>query len=170
MDVQLASPSTSMDPTAEIRHTVHNVAARTMSDIAFLIIAYLSSATMNLLGPIMGISSILWFVMRNDEAVKPGFAWIIFGIWSAVYLMYLFLQIKRVAYDKLTSAKGLDTGRPGHSYTSMCIFRSICNSFLFSCSTTRCASHGSVNICFSTEFEICHKSQKFVDFEETQNF
>ena len=29
----------------------------------------------NLLGPLMGISSILWLMMRNDSAINPRLAW-----------------------------------------------------------------------------------------------
>ena len=33
------------------------------------------SASVTLVGPLMGISSVLWFVMRNDAAIKPKSSW-----------------------------------------------------------------------------------------------
>jgi hypothetical protein len=40
-----------------------------------LIVAGLLTTAKKLLGPLMGISSVLWFIMRNDAAIKPGTAW-----------------------------------------------------------------------------------------------
>ena len=35
----------------------------------------LTTTAQNLLGPLMGISSVLWFIMRNDTAIKPSVSW-----------------------------------------------------------------------------------------------
>lgn len=35
----------------------------------------LTATSKNLLGPLMGISSVLWFIMRNDAAIKPTISW-----------------------------------------------------------------------------------------------
>jgi len=41
-----------------------------------LVVTGLLTTTMkNLLGPLMGISSVLWFIMRNDAAIKPSISW-----------------------------------------------------------------------------------------------
>ncbi|OAL01685.1 hypothetical protein IQ06DRAFT_292524 [Phaeosphaeriaceae sp. SRC1lsM3a] len=96
MDVQLAPTGTYIN----VLITVY-MAIGIMIGFVMAIPGYLSRVMTSLLGPLMGTSSVLWFVMRNDEAVKPRFAWIVFGIWSAVYLMYLIIQTTKVAYDKL---------------------------------------------------------------------
>jgi hypothetical protein len=43
----------------------------------FILIAArcLSTMVMNVLGPLMGMSSVLWFIMRNDAAIKPSLSW-----------------------------------------------------------------------------------------------
>lgn len=35
----------------------------------------LTTTATSLLGPLMGISSVLWFIMRNDAAIKPSVSW-----------------------------------------------------------------------------------------------
>lgn len=40
-----------------------------------MIAGVLTTATTNLLGPLMGVSSVLWFIMRNDAAIQPSIAW-----------------------------------------------------------------------------------------------
>jgi len=34
-----------------------------------------TTTTKNLLGPLMGVSSVMWFIMRNDAAIKPSISW-----------------------------------------------------------------------------------------------
>ena len=36
---------------------------------------YLTGAARTLLGPLMGITSVLWFIMRNDAAISPTLSW-----------------------------------------------------------------------------------------------
>ncbi|KAF2826156.1 hypothetical protein CC86DRAFT_406450 [Ophiobolus disseminans] len=66
-----------------------------------LVIAGLVTTAQDLLGPLMGVSSVLWFIMRNDAAIEPSIAWVIFGMWAVVTLMYLSHQTRRVVLDKL---------------------------------------------------------------------
>jgi hypothetical protein len=42
---------------------------------ALIATGLLTTTTKNLLGPLMGISSVLWFIMRNDAAIKPSASW-----------------------------------------------------------------------------------------------
>jgi len=35
----------------------------------------LTTTAQTLLGPLMGVSSVLWFIMRNDAAIKPSISW-----------------------------------------------------------------------------------------------
>lgn len=43
--------------------------------VLFLYGGLLMGVAKSLLGPMMGISSLLYFMMRNDSAVEPAFAW-----------------------------------------------------------------------------------------------
>lgn len=43
--------------------------------ICFLIGGYLVTFSSNTLGPLMGITSVLWLMMRNDLAISPKIAW-----------------------------------------------------------------------------------------------
>lgn len=54
---------------------IPTVAAGTCTGILFLCVGYLTGAARSLLGPLMGITSVLWFIMRNDAAIKPGLSW-----------------------------------------------------------------------------------------------
>jgi hypothetical protein len=47
----------------------------TMGTIAFVAVGYMVTMASQLLGPLMGVTSVLWFVMRNDAAVQPSFSW-----------------------------------------------------------------------------------------------
>jgi hypothetical protein len=42
---------------------------------ALIVTGLLTTAANNVLGPLMGISSVLWFIMRNDAAIRPGASW-----------------------------------------------------------------------------------------------
>ncbi|KAF2855326.1 hypothetical protein T440DRAFT_464600 [Plenodomus tracheiphilus IPT5] len=50
----------------------------------------------SIMGPLMGITSVLWLIMRNDTAIDPKLSWIVFGGWSFLTLAYLMLQCHRV--------------------------------------------------------------------------
>lgn len=55
----------------------------------------------NLLGPLMGISSMLWLMMRNDSAIDPRLAWMMFGAWLFFGSTYFLLQCHRVSNHRL---------------------------------------------------------------------
>jgi hypothetical protein len=76
-------------------------AAGALTGLVFLITGYLMGAARSFLGPLMGITSVLWFMMRNDPAVKPEISWIVFGAWSMLTLAYLAIQCTRVLLHKL---------------------------------------------------------------------
>lgn len=75
MDIQVVSSSVYSNSATDVPAATPNITNRTIHGFIRLIMGYATSATTNLLGSIMGTSSVLWFIMRNDEAVKPGFAW-----------------------------------------------------------------------------------------------
>ncbi|KAL5427659.1 hypothetical protein PMIN04_001163 [Paraphaeosphaeria minitans] len=77
------------------------IALGTLTSMLFLRLGHLMGAARSLVGPLMGISSVLYFMMRNDAAVGPVIAWGILGAWSVFILMYLNLQCRRVTYDKM---------------------------------------------------------------------
>ncbi|KAF2121195.1 hypothetical protein BDV96DRAFT_205793 [Lophiotrema nucula] len=68
---------------------------------AFVLLAYAVLLTRKALGPSMGISSILWVMMRNDPAISPKLSWMVFGTWSFLMLTYLFVQCHRVFNHQL---------------------------------------------------------------------
>ncbi|KAF2186598.1 hypothetical protein K469DRAFT_141969 [Zopfia rhizophila CBS 207.26] len=70
------------------------------ASVAVITAGYISGAVQLLLGPWMGITSVLWVMMRNDSAVKPELTWMVFGAWSVLFLTYLLVQCHRVAYHK----------------------------------------------------------------------
>jgi hypothetical protein len=41
----------------------------------FLAFGCLATTAKGMLGPLMGVSSVLWFVMRNDELIQRNHAW-----------------------------------------------------------------------------------------------
>jgi len=41
----------------------------------FVAAGYLLAMASQMLGSLMGVTSVLWFIMRNDAAVRPSFAW-----------------------------------------------------------------------------------------------
>ena len=43
--------------------------------MAFFAIGYMVTMASQMLGPLMGVTSVLWFIMRNDAAVQPSFSW-----------------------------------------------------------------------------------------------
>lgn len=51
------------------------VAIGTCTGILFILGGHFMGAAKNMVGPLMGISSVLYFMMRNDTAVKPSLAW-----------------------------------------------------------------------------------------------
>jgi hypothetical protein len=56
-------------------HQVPRIAIGTLTGMMFLCGGYLVGAARSLVGPLMGITSVLYFMMRNDAAVAPVFAW-----------------------------------------------------------------------------------------------
>jgi hypothetical protein len=58
------------------RNEVPRMAAGVCTGLLVIVGGHLSGAVKTLLGPLMGITSVLWFIMRNDAAVKPGFSWL----------------------------------------------------------------------------------------------
>lgn len=54
---------------------IPEVAAGTCSGVLLIFGGYVTGAARSLLGPLMGISSVLWFVMRNDAAIHPRLSW-----------------------------------------------------------------------------------------------
>lgn len=56
--------------------TITDMASGVFIGFIMAIPGCMSLALTSLLGPLMGTSSVLWFIMRNDEAVKPRFAWV----------------------------------------------------------------------------------------------
>ncbi|KAF2471159.1 uncharacterized protein BDR25DRAFT_342508 [Lindgomyces ingoldianus] len=54
-----------------------------------------------LLGPLVGITSVLWVMMRNDPAIKPKLSWMMFGVWLVLFLSYVFVQCHRVLNRQL---------------------------------------------------------------------
>ncbi|KAF2826159.1 hypothetical protein CC86DRAFT_25642 [Ophiobolus disseminans] len=75
VDDQIVPLSAHTAGEVDAHNIIPNVAFGTASGVIFLITGYLSSTTRTSVGPLMGISGVLWFIMRNDEAVKPSFAW-----------------------------------------------------------------------------------------------
>ena len=43
--------------------------------MSFVAVGYMATLASHMLGPLMGITSVLWFIMRNDTAVRPSFSW-----------------------------------------------------------------------------------------------
>jgi len=43
--------------------------------MAFFTVGYMVTMASQMLGPLMGVTSVLWFIMRNDAAVQPSFSW-----------------------------------------------------------------------------------------------
>lgn len=58
-----------------VEYHVPRLAVGAASTVLLFISGYMIGAVRTLLGPLMGITSILWFIMRNDPAVKPGLSW-----------------------------------------------------------------------------------------------
>ncbi|KAF2443746.1 hypothetical protein P171DRAFT_522244 [Karstenula rhodostoma CBS 690.94] len=100
MDDQLVLGRAFPIPDVEV-HQVPMIAIGTLTSMLFLCGGYLMGAARSLVGPLMGVSSVLYFMMRNDAAVEPVLAWGVLGAWSVFTLMYLNLQCRRVTYDKI---------------------------------------------------------------------
>lgn len=74
MDGQLVLGRAFSVPGVEV-HQVPTIAIGTSTSMVFLCGGYLMGAARSFIGPMMGISSVLYFMMRNDAAVEPVFAW-----------------------------------------------------------------------------------------------
>lgn len=44
--------------------------------MAYFAVGYMVTMASQMLGPLMGVTSVLWFIMRNDAAVQPSFSWV----------------------------------------------------------------------------------------------
>ena len=62
-------------PEAVGPHQIPPIAIGTCTGMLFLWGGYFMGAAKSVVGPMMGITSVLYFMMRNDEAVKPVLAW-----------------------------------------------------------------------------------------------
>ena len=86
--------------------------------MAFIVVGYMMTVASQMLGPLMGVTSVMSFILRNDPAVQPSISWTyvsscrlchillisldrIFGIWSIATMMYLRCQTRRVKLDSL---------------------------------------------------------------------
>ncbi|PSN59602.1 hypothetical protein BS50DRAFT_579838 [Corynespora cassiicola Philippines] len=96
-------PSGSINPasnaTAEDR-TIYSVITL-ITGLISIAISYLISRTASMLGPVMGTTSVLWIIMRNDRAVAPSLSWGVFLVWFLVALVYICRQYERVHYREL---------------------------------------------------------------------
>ncbi|KAH7089602.1 hypothetical protein FB567DRAFT_590411 [Paraphoma chrysanthemicola] len=54
-----------------------------------------------LVGPLMGITSLLWLMLRNDPAISPKASWMVFGAWSLLTLAYFMVQCHRVSNHRI---------------------------------------------------------------------
>ncbi|KAF1967353.1 hypothetical protein BU23DRAFT_573244 [Bimuria novae-zelandiae CBS 107.79] len=76
----LIVPAAAMDsqlmfPNAVGSYSIPTVAMGSCTGMLFLFGGYLMGAAKSLVGPLMGITSVLYFIMRNDAAVQPRLAW-----------------------------------------------------------------------------------------------
>ncbi|KAF2878544.1 hypothetical protein BDV95DRAFT_24924 [Massariosphaeria phaeospora] len=62
-----------------LQEEVPRIVAGAFTGIFFVLGGYLGGAVRSLLGPLMGVTSVLWFIMRNDAAIKPAISWMVFG-------------------------------------------------------------------------------------------
>lgn len=44
--------------------------------MTFVVVGYMVAMASQMLGPLMGITSVLWFIMRNDAAIRPSLSWL----------------------------------------------------------------------------------------------
>lgn len=57
-------------------HQAQTMAIGTFTAMLFLFGGYLMGVARSLVGPVMGIISVLFFRLRNDAAVRPSVAWV----------------------------------------------------------------------------------------------
>ncbi|KAH6868048.1 hypothetical protein BKA58DRAFT_440510 [Alternaria rosae] len=69
--------------------------------LLFFIGQSFASFSSTLVGPAMGITSVLWLMLRNDSAISPRASWMVFGIWSWLTAMYFLVQCQRVSNHRL---------------------------------------------------------------------
>lgn len=53
----------------------HRASIGLVGTYALVVAGLLTTTAASLLGPLMGVSSVLWFIMRNDAAIKPSASW-----------------------------------------------------------------------------------------------
>ncbi|CAI6333157.1 unnamed protein product [Periconia digitata] len=73
----------------------------TFFHICFLIGGIAVTFSSNLVGPLMGVTSVLWLMMRNDSAVDPKSAWMMFGAWLFFLVTYVMVQCRRIRNHQL---------------------------------------------------------------------
>lgn len=71
-------------PEAVNPHQVPRVAIGTCTGIVFLWGGYFMGTAKSVVGPLMGFTSVLYMMMRNDDAVKPVLAWVYVDIISSI--------------------------------------------------------------------------------------
>ncbi|KAF2471160.1 uncharacterized protein BDR25DRAFT_342509 [Lindgomyces ingoldianus] len=97
----LVVPVAAVDPSGpagQISLPIPRVAIGACIGIVLIAGGRASGAARSLLGPAMGVGSILFVMLRNDPAVKPEAAWVVFGAWSAATLAYLAMQCSRLVH------------------------------------------------------------------------
>ncbi|KAH7411721.1 hypothetical protein DE146DRAFT_771336 [Phaeosphaeria sp. MPI-PUGE-AT-0046c] len=79
----------------------HNLEVSQLLALLILLAQYGVAASGALVGPLMGITGVLWLIMRNDAAIDPKLSWMVFGLWSLAILTYFMLQCHRVGNHRL---------------------------------------------------------------------
>lgn len=75
MDQQLALGSQFPIAESMASHQVPTMAIGTCASMLLLCGGHTLGAAKSLVAPLMGITSVLWFMLRNDSAVDPRLAW-----------------------------------------------------------------------------------------------
>jgi hypothetical protein len=72
----LDEPSYALGPSmAYQQHPVNHRPIGTFFHVCLLIGGVAVTVSSNIIGPLMGISSVLWLMMRNDAAIDPRVSW-----------------------------------------------------------------------------------------------
>ncbi|KAH7392947.1 hypothetical protein BKA66DRAFT_316727 [Pyrenochaeta sp. MPI-SDFR-AT-0127] len=103
----LAAPALALDEPYALSHdqVSHHYRRRVPIGICltFLVLIghYAVAFSGTLVGPSMGITSVLWLMMRNDAAITPKASWMVLGAWSFLTLTYFMIQCHRVSNHRL---------------------------------------------------------------------
>jgi hypothetical protein len=73
VDDPVLQPQSETDPTRPLPYLQHSICL--LETCTLVVVGLVTSTTQNVLGPLMGCPSVLWFIMRNDSAIKPGVSW-----------------------------------------------------------------------------------------------